>query len=709
MIAALGAVLAGLVAATMLAAWFGCAWRVALQALPEPNSGLRACAVATVGLVLGSAVFAALVAVGSLQLEAALPVWIVLAATSHVLLARDRRASPALAVLAADLAACRRRALRLATSRAGWIAVPLAVLAFACWMRASVAPPLAWDALTYHLVKAARWTQGSGLYLEDGPDAWGYYRWFAWIGDSVWAWAMVATHDDLLLGTANAVITGWVVLAALACATELGADELLAWLAAAAVALAPAVQRFWSACYVDNLLLACWLSGVAFLVRACRASDARVALLAVAAFALTAGVKLQGLPLGVLGVTATGWVVHRRRLYAGRALAWTLTACASLLVGFAHYALVAHATGSPFYPHAAPGFGSGDKEFAYVLIGTGQRAYAAFLDGLFGKRPEVAGFGPAGALVVVAGIAGAVAALREPRRRAPTLFLVACSASVVLPLLAPDVAALWNRWGDVSARFAVPAFASAVLGVLALPRRASIAVLVAAVAQDLVLALPIRRAFGWVDADAQAIASFALVVLPLLFVATFLVSRDRARHAAFAAALALVAVAVAPWERVRAHHRDAYYDEARLFRAFEGHELNAEPAPVWSALDGEPGLRVAASAGWELAYCHNAFVYPLFGARLQNRVEYVPVTRDGSIVDYRSVDELAEKANERAWIERLVARGIHAVVVLRPMTGPEPTWIAARPELFESLAEARESRAWRFRAEAARAWLAETR
>src|SRR5262245_47079095 len=214
----IAALLAGLAAAAMLTAWFGCAWRVALRALPEPNSGLRACAVATVGLALGSVVFVGLVAIGALRLEAALPVWIVLAAALHVLLPRDHRALPALAVLAADLAACRRRALRLATSRAGLIAVPLALLTFACWMRASVAPPLAWDALTYRLVKAARWTQGSGLYLEDSPDAWGYYRWFAWIGDAVWAWAMVATHDDLLLGTANAAITAWVVLAALACA-----------------------------------------------------------------------------------------------------------------------------------------------------------------------------------------------------------------------------------------------------------------------------------------------------------------------------------------------------------------------------------------------------------------------------------------------------------------------------------------------------------
>src|SRR5262249_38442324 len=127
----------------------------------------------------------------------------------------------------------------LARSNARWVALPLALLLAASCLRASVAPPLAWDALTYHLVKAARWGAGAGLYADDAPDAWGYYRWFSWVPEVPWAWALLPLSSDLALGAVNIAIALATLIAARALARELGADEPTALLVAGVVLCAP--------------------------------------------------------------------------------------------------------------------------------------------------------------------------------------------------------------------------------------------------------------------------------------------------------------------------------------------------------------------------------------------------------------------------------------------------------------------------------------
>lgn len=680
------------------AAW--CAWLVARRAFAQSGPGVRACAWFVALLWLSSAMFFALVELGCFRLVPASIAWAVLA----FVLARTLDAERfALHELGCDLARARERAREILRSHAVWAALPLALFLVAGWARASVAPPLGWDALTYHLVKAARWTQGAGLYLDDGPDAWGYYRWFAWLGDAPWSWSLLALRSDLGLASINLLVVAALVVATRALARELGADEVVAWFAAAALALLPAVQRFWFTDYVENLLLACWLCALLFALRAWRARAKEDAAFALAAFTLAAGIKLPGLALALVGATPIA-IAILRGAFGPRARA-VIAASVIALPGLIHYALVAWHTGSPLHPHrlalAGRVIAPGNTELADVLHGREPAPLVPFLDGLLGAHLSNAGFGPAGTLVMLCGLLALAHQLWKGPRRAWAALLVASALVVAVPIFGADVAALRSRWGPVTGRFLAPAFAALLLGALGLPRRGALALLAFVLLQDVGLAWP----RGWIELDARTLGLFAIRVLPLFACAAWLVWRRPPLGARAGAAFVLVAASTLPWRALCADSRAEYYAQARVGRAFEAHPLTAECHDLWRELDALPAQRIALTAGFEYPG-HNWLAYPFFGSRLQHAVEYVPVTADGSIVDYRERERMLASGDERAWLTRLVGREIDVVITLRPRNTLEDGWIGAHPELFGELARAHRSVAWRFDRDAARAWLA---
>jgi hypothetical protein len=112
-------------------------------------------------------------------------------------------------------------------------------------------------------------------------------------------------------------------------------------------------------------------------------------------------------------------------------------------------------------------------------------------------------------------------------------------------------------------------------------------------------------------------------------------------------------------------------------------------------LDGQAGVSMAVSAGWR-SNGHNWFRYPFLGSRLQNRVVYVPITQDGSIVDYRITADARARADYDAWLRRLVDERVDYVVLLPP-DPPEAAWVRAHPELFTLAADGRDRQARAYR------------
>jgi hypothetical protein len=601
-----------------------------------------------------------------------------------------RQASHVLERLAADLRSTRQiwneqPALLRAVLIAGAAFMALRVA------RGTLAPPLAWDSLTYHLFRAGRWAQTGAWVDTSGPDAAAYYEHFSPYGDALWAWTFLVSPDGCMLAVAGLMVWASIIVGFFDASVTLGASRERALQGAAIVCFMPAIANYVATAYVDNVVLALFLLSIGPIVRSSDAHDKASGALAGAALGSLAGTKSAALPLACCGLVFCFLGVFRSRRHFGRVsvtcLIFTLLAGAPLVRAWVR-------TGSPTYPFPVTVKGrellAGNAELKAVLRGDwASLPPANVLVRLFVPIGSAAnegqflniGLGPL--FVVAPAFAGAVLLLRRREARAPALYLLVAGAVTCAAVASPDVRALRSFWVDVLGRLI--AIAPAALVLFATVSRSSPAPFVAA----LVASVPFVFPKGLSGPDASAALDAARFIAPVALVSVIGLLWMRrgsfgmtARHfVAAGGALVCGALLLASLTIVRTRHRYEYYQAAANRALFEMHPLHpvwAGAWPHWQALDTARPLRIAISAGWS-SPGHNWYRYPLLGSRLQNTVTYLPVTSSGVVRDY--IDGVPSDADCEAWVERLDRQGIDYLVLLPPLP-LEERWAAAIPRRF---------------------------
>jgi len=676
-----------------------------------PSIAVTWAAAGVVGVWSAGALFHLLAPWGAFTPLACLGGWALAALVVRLALDRDGRHARALGRELAEVGG-QARALLLAR----WeplAASPLhahvaAVLAWAAGAllvastaRALATPPLAWDAFTYHLMLAGQWVRAGGHFALEAPDAWTYYRYFPAHGDVWSAWVLLPFGGDLAANLANLPLWGLAGLGSYALARELGVGRPTALLGAAAVVHLPAVAYELRTAYVEIGLLAEVLCGLLFLVRALRSGRGGELLLGSAALGCALATKHVALPpvAAALGLFALARAFGRRETGpAPRTGPLALLACAllPLCVAAPWYARAWLEQGSPLHPFpaAVAGFelGGGAPSLARLIERTNDALARAGGGGWLGLErylPLVGAHysapGPVAALAALAAPLGARLAWRRGHRRA--VLLVAGSVGAMLAgFLTPELRGIRVLWLSATGRFlALPAAGLLVLALPALDGRSSLArlaraALCALLAFELWLDLPL----DWAPLAAERPLAFAggaaLALAGVGALAGLAAALERARRSApLVLGLALAAVAALP---VVAHGR-----AQRRYAAFQelsDHRSTSWRAsvPAWELCDApDRPRRIAFAAGYRRAG-HNWFWYPLLGSRLQNAVTYVPVTRDGALVDYELDESVRELASFPAWLERLDAARIDTLVCFPPAP-IEAEWARAHPELFE--------------------------
>ena len=664
---------------------------VADRLLPGAPARVRGCATVVVALWSLVAVFWSLGLTGLFRLPVALLLWGGAAAALHL---RARRRAAPLDRLRADLD----ELVRFVRST-GWaerlLGAAVAAVAGIRFLRALASPPLGWDDLTYHLVKAGRWVQAGRFEELVAPDAWRAYGHFPVAGEILWSWAMLAVRSDVLIAVAALGVWSTAVLAVYAGARELEAARRPALFAALAVGAMPAVLAYVSSAYVDNVVLAASALGSLFVVRTVRGGRPREALFALAALAVAGGAKHTALPLLALGGAIA--VAAALRGSASRA------ARRGLLPAGAAICLVAAPTyvrswielGAPLYPfHLQVGglvLSAGDP---MVVEATRQVLRESVSYSLFDSLalllvlPEPLGsfLNPGlGALVILALAVAATPRLRG-RLLGAALYLLAATA-VPLAMFFSSVmeVARTTFMVTTAGRYITPAFGTA--GMVAARSRASAVVWTLAIGCGALWAFP--RA--WSVPGLEATACVAVLVGSLLGVA-MLIRRLGRRRPAVASILLVLAAAgtIAGVGVIRDRARYPIYQAAASWPdpAYELHALQptyADAWPVWRALDGPRSRTLAVTAGFE-GLGHNWYIYPLLGSRLQNRLVYVPVAAGGELIDYRHPEDLVHRVAYECWLARLVERRVDAVVSLDLRTTVEDHWLGTHQDVFSELA-----------------------
>lgn len=595
-----------------------------------------------------------------------------------------------LARFRADLAAMREAFASLGADRGErWLLVAVGVLFSLYLLRGLVAPPMAWDSLTYHLVHAGRYVQTGGLGYEAAPDAWGYYEYFPPAGEVLWAWAMLGPRSDVLLAPAGVAVALLGGLGVYAAARELDAPLRMAALAAFAFLASPVVSMFLTSGYVDVLVASLFALGCVFLLRALRVPRVADVALAMAAFGVGVGVKHPMLPLAGLAVAFLVLGLLFRR--PGVLVLGLLPG----LVGVCHYARSWIETGNPLYPLSLKIFGlrlAGNPQLEWVVGPTRYASEAppsarALFSGMFlgseAYSPNHLNFGPGGLLLLVGAAAGALVLARRREAWAGLLFLLSTVVVNVALMMSPEATAQRHTWWWASGRHLGPSLVVLALLAAGAPGRAGRALLALSIVGSLAMALPWGFGpTGWRQALAGAVIVGVAAGLAVLIGKIRKIPRLQAA-APWLAATVGVTVLAAGLHEIRARERYETWEAALQLDTYDVHGLPGFGAAhtLWRRLDDGRPRTIATTAGF-VRNGHNWFRYPLMGSSLQNQLIYVPVTRDGSVIDYKDgkADAFADRA---AWLARLDSLGVDAVVVMAPVTCPEHEWIVADRERFE--------------------------
>ncbi|MCB9554487.1 MAG: hypothetical protein H6707_00190 [Deltaproteobacteria bacterium] len=687
--------------------------------LPDAARSLRWSAAFVGALWLLTALFFLLTALGlffapyalSAALLCSLPAW---------------RMLPRLPI-AADIGALRSALHSLLRHRvARWVLLLVALVIGARFLRGLVAPPLAWDSLTYHLPRAVGWLNAGNLEPQLAPDAWRYYEYYPLVGDSVWAWAMLCTRTTTWLAPINALIWLAIVLGAYSCARLLRAPRPSAGIAALVVAMTPAVSNFFSACYVNNLALACFLCGAALLGQACTDRRALSAAIAIAGLALATATQISYGP-AVLGA-ALLLLIYRRQHSLSATLAALIIPAAIGLLGYVRAWIE---TGNPLYPLGVSVSGhqllAGNAELAQLLkarlLPHAISDWKQLLWSLTiapGTGLEHLNLGPTALLLLPLAIAPAIGRLRRPDQRALLLLLFGSSLALLWGYFSPNMLAQRVFWHEISGRFLCALTATvtmlAAAGSASTHRRG---LLLGALAINTALSVPL----GISDADLAAIVAIAPWLL-LAAVATLLarlawrrLGSKRRRPLALLAALIVVALFFVALTAQRQLHRYPIYRASRrLLPKLTPWKLSYEIHPNWPPYNAsiavaehfdrpKRSLRIALVAGFD-GIGHNWVRQPFYGSRLQNQVIYVPPSESGKLIDYRQHQALQRQASFPAWLKRLIDARVDRVASLEPQSF-EDRWMREQPRIFVPVASGPLGWAhgYRFRPQGAQRWL----
>ena len=707
MIAMLMSLLGALLAATSLTAFCYSSCSILM---PTEARRARFCATVTLMIWLQGLLFYALLYSGNFTLVAGSTSFVIFAGLTVGLI--RRHTARARDCLHHDLEALRGIGAIAFGPRIRWLTGISLALVLAHLLRAINAPPMAWDDLTYHLVRATLWAQHGEFTSYGAPGAWEYYLYFLPLGDALPAWGFLLTGSDVVVPLIGFGTWGLLLIAGYVLARELNASPERAYLAAWGAALVPAIAAHIFTAYVDNYTVLLQVCAFALLRHMVRKDDVPSGVFALIALGAAVAIKQTSVFFFVFGavIFLIGLVrsstPHKFRSLGIAATGILLIIVPPLIVNWTH-------TGSPTYPFALSIMDTtifhGSVEYQWLSDSIGDLRsrfgylVATFWGGYHGDPLIHKNFGPGTLVIAIAGILGLGAIYAEHKSPWWPMITVLWACILVALLVINFSGTGWNQGRFFAA--AVVLFAAALASI---DRRWVDGLLALFCIINLIFFLPIN----WSAIEFVAVGVLLALLLPFaaISMAIAFYCRQKSLRAFRLSLLSIpllfvlfIATCIMPSRDI---FRYTIYDAAGSGDSYLNTRVTGNHAlgmPLSAAAehidDPDQPYVIAVTAGWD-GKGHNWFVYPFFGSRLQNDVIYVPVTHSGALISPRHIDEIVQRADSAAWLTRLHEREVDYVVSLAPPT-VEAEWMAGSSAFFEPIATAGHpwNRLYRVRAE----------
>ena len=540
----------------------------------------------------------------------------------------------------------------LPESAVSWVIAGGSAAAVALWLLArawtrTVLPQDDIDTLTIHFPVVGKWVQGGSMWPVDQFVPLLAHGNYPHTGDVVFLATILPWRNDWLTGAVNPVFIALAAAAVYAIARELGTPRPAAVMSGTLFAAVPVVIAGANGGgMTDSIMFATFAAGLLFLLRFERGAPRGELWLAALALGLAFGTKWYGVwaVAAVVGVWFVARLVRRAPFLRDTAVLGGLIA----LVGGFWLLRNAIESGSPIYPSSlgpfetpfdplracgdftvADYFGDGDAWSDYILPAYRQ----AYLW--------------AGAAIGAGLVAAVVLAIRM--RDGAVLAFGALSVLLAIGYAVTPTSAAGPE-GDpalvgANTRYLVPAIiAAAPLAGLALGRAGR-------------LRLPLELAGAgavvytlakWLDVPLHVVLGVLAILVAIsgaAWLALYLSRRlpHRPRVTALASAIALAAGLLIGigHARQREFNRDRY--------------ATGEATQAWIAEHAPKGHRIALAGVWGTEV--RSPVWPAFGERIRNEVDYLGQTVDGQLREYASRRRWAAALSDGDYDLVLVGRG----------------------------------------------------
>lgn len=550
-------------------------------------------------------------------------------------------------------------------------------------IRPFLVPPVAWDFIMYHGVKAALWVQHGGapaMNLDPGVPSWLLTRNHLAGGDVFIAWAMLPMSSEVLVGLDSLVQWIGVGLMVLLIAREIGVRSHGGTVAAAFVlALSPFRLQVGSG-YVELTLAISMGATLAYTLRYMRTGCVGSLVVALAAVGLACAVKIIALPIaGLVLVVVAVRALGQRQV---RPLAASVVLMVAL--GAPWYAYNVVDTGAPLSPAGVKvgGMPIGFTNDAYRHISrlpmppkykwsTEWEAFSETFGSIANAR-ESAGW----PVLVVFGVF--LAALPWLARR--RLWSAMLLGAIVAANVAVVFHAKFSPWRLLAPENATRFWVTAMLVATPVSTLAFSVPIIGTFYRRFLLAITL---YNLVRLSLHGLAPFELDATIIVIVVTIALGvayreiRGRLPRRARTALIATAAIAgLATTTLVgRAHRKEA------MRKSFYIHSLHRGWVDPAKTLDNGTPHIVAVTHGIT-DFVDTGMFYYLLGRRLQNRLVHVPVTKDGTrpFNPWLTLDAV----DYDRWLQRLEEAGVDHVFSMHPMT-VELTWMENHPERFRKV------------------------
>lgn len=558
-------------------------------------------------------------------------------------------------------------------------------------------PPLAWDALTYHAVKAGLYVQQghTGLFATHG--GWGeHYRWLFGGGEALFAWAMLPFHGDFVAGLLDAGFWATLPVVLYALGRSLGARATRSWAIAIYCASLPACCVTAGALYTDNVLLCVFLTALVFSIQYEIRRKPAFLWLALLAVGVAAGIKILIWPMAAVTVLWLGIrSLHRAQrpasigfLLAG-SIGVLVTTTPWLLLNWGESGFVLGSIPCHLGPWQLGKASPATSLLLHELERSPQHArwVRSLAEAIF-RAPWTPGVH----LSVFSVPFAFLGCLAFCRRRfsfyaAVKWFFVAVLVAGVAALFFTHMRLLWRDWGPTSSRFLLPIFVPLLLVGVLPPPLGCLKSTCGHFIEDVLwigatLHLAAHAFYGWSIYEFKGLALILILALVAATAATGLGKFVFAKSSFFSAVLKMATVLIlvaVPAARFRDKHRYKLMAESTVI-----HEVPRDISLAARAIDrpSHP-FRIAVTAGtWPDE--DNWMLYHFLGSKLQNTLVYTSTTRDGSIIDLPPLGRDDPRLDVTRWLARIRNGRVDAVMAFWPEP-IEVRWMEERPECFERL------------------------